>query len=147
MRLKHHHFSSIRPGILKCLECGLDFGGVVSIIIHHGNAVLLAFDFQSPLDTFGLFKGSLDDGKGDIQFEPDGNTRQGIGDTVVARQVEIYLPKFLTPKIDIKATFQSLKTNISGLYICLRVHAIGDKPFFDDGNEFLYMLVVQTEYP
>ena len=54
VRLKYHHFSSVRPGIFKRLECRLDLGGVVSIIIHHGNAVPLAFDLQPPLDPFGI---------------------------------------------------------------------------------------------
>ncbi len=147
VRLKYHHFSSVRPGILKRLECRFDLGGVVPIIIHYGNTVQLAFDFQSPLDTFGLFKCRLNDGKGDIQLKSDGNARHGIGDTVVAWQVEVYFSKRFSLKIDIKSTFQSLKTGIFGLHIRLRAHAIGDKPFPDSGNEFLNMLVVQAEYP
>ena len=68
MRLKHDNFAVVRPALFDGLESGFNFSRMMPVIIYHGNAIYLSFDFQSALNPLKGLKGTFDGIDGDIQI-------------------------------------------------------------------------------
>ena len=146
MRLKDDDFAPVRPVFLQCLERGLNFSGMVPVIVNDRNPVFFSFHLQSALNPIHGFQGFFNMIEGNIQFHCHGNAGGGIIYVVDSGKIELNFSQLLPVMIYAEFALLIFKFDIPDLIIRLGIHAVGGIAFFYPRNNILDCLIIQTEY-
>src|SRR5210317_2302809 len=145
MRLKYDNFTVVRPALFDSLQSGFNFGRMMPVVIHHGNAAHLTFDFQPALNPFKRLKGTFDGNHGYIQLDTRRNAGRRIVDIMNSRQVQGESAEHMSLMVNAEATSAFFKFHITYLEISLGAHAIGGIAFFDFWNKILDRFIIQAQ--
>src|ERR1035437_10085251 len=133
MRLEQH-VNAPEPAQAGAVERGADLGGVVSVIVHHGDAAFLAAQLEAAIDAA---EGSqpFADGVGlDFEFHGDGDGGHGIEHVVAAGDAQREPAEIGGAIADTELADKRAADDIAGLDIGLSGGAVGDGAAADLGG-------------
>src|ERR1035437_9431553 len=144
MRLEQH-VNAPEPAQAWAIESGADFGGVVSVIVHDGDAALVAAHLEAAIDS-AEGREALADGVGlDIEFHGNGDGGHGIEHVVEAGDTQGETADTGGAIADIELAEKRAADDIGGLDIGLRGGAVGDGAAADFGEQALHVGVVEAD--
>ena len=146
MRLKDDDFAPIRPVFFQGLERGLNFSGMMPVIVNDCNPVFFSFNLQSALNSICSFQGFFNMMEGNVQFHGYGNAGGGIIHVVNSGKVELYFTQLLAVMVHAESALLIFEFDISDLEIRLGIHAVSGIALFYPGDDVLDCLIVQTKY-
>src|SRR5450756_1002403 len=118
MRLEQH-VNAPEPAQAGAIESGADLGGVVSVIVHHGDAAFLAARLEAAIDS-AEGREALADGVGlDFELHGDGDGGHGIEHVVAAGDAQRETAETGSAIADTELADKRAADDIAGLDICL----------------------------
>src|SRR6266576_1367801 len=95
MRLKDH-VDLAKAALPGCGQRGLDFGGMVAVVVDHANASDLAAQLETTVDTAKVFQRGVDVFDAEVQADADRNCGRGVENVVQSGHMQHEFAEILT---------------------------------------------------
>src|SRR5260370_8910116 len=143
MRLEQH-VNAPEPAQAGSIESSANFGGVMSVIVHYGDAALLTTLLEAAIDAVERSQALADGVRLNFELHRDSDGGHGIEHVVAAGDAQGEAAETRSAIADVELADKRAADNIGGLDVRLCGGAVGNGPAADFVEQALHVGVVEA---